>query len=731
MIAKHVPMNSVEKSSFIRLVDYITDNQSKEQRLGEVSITNCIAHDCDIAAWEILATQQLNTRTKSDKTYHLLVSFRPDENPDAETLKAIEAKLCEGLGFAEHQRISAVHRDTDNLHIHIAINKIHPERLTIHEPYYPYKKLAKLCAQLEQEYGLQVDNHEPKRTVAEGRALDMEHHSGIESLTGWIQRNCLADIKATNSWQDLHKVLQKNGLQLKKRGNGLVFEAIKTGVQVKASTVARELSKAKLENRLGALEEAKWSEAETREQMAKDNVIDATEAFQKNREHHKNNSNHSQKPVRQYEKKPMPTKMDTSKLYERYQKDRQQSSNRIRERIEKLKAEKQARIDDAWHSARSRRQVIRFLGGGRFLKSVQYQQVNHTLRRTIQDINADYRERCNALYQENRRSTWADWLKAQAERGDTEALAALRARKAPTTARENCLQAARSVVDDTPLPRSYGVVAGMQGYRPPTHFAQGSPAQPFVRPAAIDSVTKKGTVIYRAGVRDCGNRIQLPPDASPPLLHAALRLACACLGGCLQVVGSLAFKARAILAASSGQVPVTFADPILESRRQRLSQSQGENLGNAEHKRGQPGHGRTAGHTAERELHRYPYSHNTAIRRRERAFTARFGLAPTRELAETFDPYVRGHAKAEPPVARDRMRGMSGSALAGLKTGTQMLLPLDVSNGLRQQTRQPDYLLRWGSLESGGVKSAEASQTQTQAKAATEQGSEQSRGRGR
>ncbi len=31
------------------------------------------------------------------------------------------------MGYADHQRVSAVHYDTDNVHIHIAINKIHPQ----------------------------------------------------------------------------------------------------------------------------------------------------------------------------------------------------------------------------------------------------------------------------------------------------------------------------------------------------------------------------------------------------------------------------------------------------------------------------------------------------------------------------------------------------------------------------------------------------------------------------
>lgn len=89
MIAKQVPMRSIGKSDFSSLASYITDAQSKDHRLGHVSITNCDSGSLAAAIEEVLATQHLNTRTKSDKTYHLIVSFRAGENPDAEILKAI------------------------------------------------------------------------------------------------------------------------------------------------------------------------------------------------------------------------------------------------------------------------------------------------------------------------------------------------------------------------------------------------------------------------------------------------------------------------------------------------------------------------------------------------------------------------------------------------------------------------------------------------------------------
>lgn len=165
--------------------------------------------------------------------------------------------------FGEHQRISAVHNDTDNLHIHIAVNKIHPTRNTIHEPYYPHQTLAELCEVMERDYGLQQDNHMPRRRGAEARAADMERHAGIESLIGWIKRECLDEIKAAQSWGELHQVMRDNGLELRARGNGLVVVS-DDDAAVKASTLGRDFSKPKLEARFGPFEPDQAQQAKPR-----------------------------------------------------------------------------------------------------------------------------------------------------------------------------------------------------------------------------------------------------------------------------------------------------------------------------------------------------------------------------------------------------------------------------------------------------------------------------------
>jgi Relaxase/Mobilisation nuclease domain len=139
-------MKSPQKSRFGKLVTYLLDPQGKKKtRVGEVVITNSVSTDTTWAVREIAATQWLNTRAKSPRTYHLIISLKDGANPDAQTLRMIEERFCNALGYAEHQRVSVVHHDTDNVHIHVAINKIHPRTLTLHDPIRDFITL-KICS---------------------------------------------------------------------------------------------------------------------------------------------------------------------------------------------------------------------------------------------------------------------------------------------------------------------------------------------------------------------------------------------------------------------------------------------------------------------------------------------------------------------------------------------------------------------------------------------------------
>lgn len=217
-------------------------------------MTNCEAELPVLAIAEIEATQAQNTRSKANKTYHLVISFPEGENPTREQLEDIEDVMCEALGFGAHQRISAVHRDTDNLHLHLAINKIHPTSLKLHEPYRDFYVINYICQQLEQKHGLIRDNR-----IGQGkrmrRAGDLEAHSGEQSLLGWIQEHLGESLKQVQrngqSWQDLHDLLAEHDLVIKPRGAGLVIATADGMNGVKASAVDRSLSFKSLTDRFG------------------------------------------------------------------------------------------------------------------------------------------------------------------------------------------------------------------------------------------------------------------------------------------------------------------------------------------------------------------------------------------------------------------------------------------------------------------------------------------------
>ena len=229
--------------------------------------------DYELAIQEVADTQALNTRTTQEKTYHLIVSFRPEDETrlTPEAFKAIEERFAQALGLSEHQRHCGVHVNTENMHMHVAYNLIHPEKLTRVEPWRDYIKRDKLCRELEKEYGLVIDNGRDKaqeQGLGE-RAAAVEAHTGRQSFEGYARDQgeaILAILENARSWEDVHCAFARHGLELKPRGAGLVVKDRHGRHMAKASAVHRDLSLKKLEARFGVFQEprGKMPESERR-----------------------------------------------------------------------------------------------------------------------------------------------------------------------------------------------------------------------------------------------------------------------------------------------------------------------------------------------------------------------------------------------------------------------------------------------------------------------------------
>jgi hypothetical protein len=235
-----------EQAVMARMADYILG--AEKSRAANVRFSNCVSTDAELALKEILATQAMNKRAKGDRTYHLVISFPPGERPTLPQLEDIERVLVERIGLGGHQRLSATHLDTGHLHLHVAVNKIHPESFRCVEPYYDKRRLMQACVELEAKHGLIPTAHGAFGNTRE--AVRTAREAMLALLRSDILPKALTK-PGPQTWEELHRVLREQGLELRLRGAGLVFQNAGGTVRVKASSVARELSLKALTDRLG------------------------------------------------------------------------------------------------------------------------------------------------------------------------------------------------------------------------------------------------------------------------------------------------------------------------------------------------------------------------------------------------------------------------------------------------------------------------------------------------
>ncbi|WJS05725.1 TraI/MobA(P) family conjugative relaxase [Roseibium aggregatum] len=262
MIAKKTSLKKC--SSAKALAKYIAGAKEKGEKLDQFWLSNCKAgegiDDLDTAIAEIRATQALNARSKSDPNYHLVVSFVEGEKPDIDVLKDIEQEFAKALGLEDHQRVVGTHINTENFHMHIQFNLVHPETFRMHTPFRDFQVLQKTAAELEKKHGLEVvqgrgpDNDRMHNDLENRKARDKEANSWEQSFSGYLKEHkteLLVIRRLAETWEELHEGFALYGVELRRRGAGFVFRDTDTGTMEKASAIDRLFSKKNLEDKYG------------------------------------------------------------------------------------------------------------------------------------------------------------------------------------------------------------------------------------------------------------------------------------------------------------------------------------------------------------------------------------------------------------------------------------------------------------------------------------------------
>jgi hypothetical protein len=281
------PRSESKKASFDRLVDYIDRSGTDDapvrvleqfpdgrQRVvaGEVVCeTNAFSLETAAAEMNMVAAQNRHIK---DPVYHFIISWREEDNPTDEQAFTSAQYALKQLGMASHQYVTAIHRDTDNVHAHVAVNRVNPLTYKAASLWKDVDVLQKTMRVLERHYGFKVDNG-PWQLNADNLfvrpglrypsapqgAAKRQIFSNQESLFHYAVETVRDEINKTfqnqqASWKYLHLLLHGKGLGVREQGEGLViYNYLRPEDSViKASSVHPSLTKRALHSSCGPFE---------------------------------------------------------------------------------------------------------------------------------------------------------------------------------------------------------------------------------------------------------------------------------------------------------------------------------------------------------------------------------------------------------------------------------------------------------------------------------------------
>lgn len=243
-------------TDFIGLGVYLEHGNRETLQPGRVDwieSRNLPTRDPACAARLMAATARDSERVRKP-VYHLSISFDPGDPVDRETMRRVADRTLRDLGLQEHQAVLVAHRDRQHPHVHIMVNRVHPERGTAWSNSWDYRRIETSLRQQEVELGLRVvpGKHAPVPENARDRMPERapERVRGDAAFVERVRAEAGPHLTGARSWAELERGLAGHGLALRMKGRGMV---VTDGVrEVKASEIDAAASRFRLERRLGS-----------------------------------------------------------------------------------------------------------------------------------------------------------------------------------------------------------------------------------------------------------------------------------------------------------------------------------------------------------------------------------------------------------------------------------------------------------------------------------------------
>ncbi len=274
---KRTNLSRTKRAMIGGLVDYVLaeKDESGQQKCAWHFSENFIAATKNGQRAEMIALAEESIKSKMPVA-HWMMSWNENEIPEEAQIRQAVDIFLKGMGLEGHQVIVALHTNTQNVHAHIVVNRVHPDTLKVNQPHngFDIEAAHKIVAAIEKVQGWRpqknaryrvdennqiVRNAPRKRQPPSSKAQDFESCTGAKSAQRIAQKRAHEIIENAKSWSELHNALNEAGLRLEKKGSGaIVFVG---DIAVKASSIDRQFSMGKLCKRLGEFQPGIYPQA--------------------------------------------------------------------------------------------------------------------------------------------------------------------------------------------------------------------------------------------------------------------------------------------------------------------------------------------------------------------------------------------------------------------------------------------------------------------------------------
>ena len=236
MLAKVAPPSN----DFHALARYLVRGRSGTEpdpkRVAWIRTQNLPTDDPDLAAKYMAATAELSPRTRK-AAYHLMIAWHAREHPSPDLMQAIATETLKRAGLDEHQALIMGHGDKPHPHLHILLNRVHPDTGRAWKTAHDYERFDRIMRDLAQTNGCEyVPAHSfnpeltedlPKQpnsaaTYAAKRGALTERPQWSRNMARALGKKISEDLSCASTFEDLTTLLQDNGLSVEAKGRGHV-----------------------------------------------------------------------------------------------------------------------------------------------------------------------------------------------------------------------------------------------------------------------------------------------------------------------------------------------------------------------------------------------------------------------------------------------------------------------------------------------------------------------------